>query len=59
MQVTDPVCGMQVDSTKAAATEKYQGQTFYFCSAGCREKFRKEPGRYTSAASPGKGPHSG
>lgn len=49
MQVTDPVCGMQIDSAKAAANEVVQGKTYYFCSASCRDKFRASPDRYTKA----------
>jgi Cu+-exporting ATPase len=49
-QVQDPVCGMTVDS--AAATEKvaYAGETYYFCSAGCKETFDKNPGKFIGAA---------
>ncbi len=32
--VTDPVCGMQVDRSKALAVER-DGQTHYFCSEHC------------------------
>lgn len=46
MQVTDPVCGMQIDSAKAAATEHFKDRTYYFCSASCRDKFRTAPDRY-------------
>jgi YHS domain-containing protein len=42
----DPVCGMAVDEKKAAATASYQGKTYYFCSAGCKETFAKAPERY-------------
>ena len=28
--VTDPVCGMEIDSTAAAASQEYQGKTYYF-----------------------------
>jgi Cu+-exporting ATPase len=42
----DPVCGMQVDEAKAAATADYQGQTYYFCAASCKEKFQRDPQRY-------------
>ena len=57
MRVTDPVCGMPIDSAKAAATEVVQGQTYYFCSASCHDKFKEAPERYArksgaSAASP-------
>jgi Cu+-exporting ATPase len=53
MQVTDAVCGMQIDSAKAAASETYQGQTYYFCSASCHDKFRAAPGQYVTKPSEG------
>ena len=34
--VTDPVCGMQVDPAKATEKSAFSGQTYFFCSAGCR-----------------------
>lgn len=37
----DPVCGMNVDETKALSGQK-AGETFYFCSEHCRTKFLKE-----------------
>ncbi len=46
MQVTDPVCGMQIDSVKAAASETVGGETYCFCSASCHSKFRANPERY-------------
>jgi YHS domain-containing protein len=45
MQVTDPVCGMQIDSAKAAASETAEGQTYYFCSHSCHSQFRANPHR--------------
>ena len=30
----DPVCGMKVDPTRAAASMEYQGATVHFCSKG-------------------------
>jgi YHS domain-containing protein len=44
----DPVCGMTVDERKAAATASYQGQTYYFCSAGCKVTFEKAPAQYAT-----------
>jgi len=44
--VTDPVCGMTIDPKTAAATREHEGTTFYFCSAGCAEKFDADPHRY-------------
>jgi YHS domain-containing protein len=46
MQVTDPVCGMQIDSAKAEATEVVEGQTYYFCSSACHGKFQANPAQY-------------
>lgn len=43
---TDPVCGMQVDDKSAAAQSEYQGRIYYFCSAGCKERFDENPERY-------------
>jgi YHS domain-containing protein len=42
----DPVCGMDVDPKQAAGKSEYQGQTYYFCSAGCKKAFDKEPAKY-------------
>ena len=47
-QHTDPVCGMQVDEENAAAQSTYEGQTFYFCSEGCKEKFDQNPEKHSS-----------
>lgn len=46
MKVTDPVCRMQIDSEKAAATSEYKGQKIFFCAPGCKTKFDKEPEKY-------------
>ena len=42
----DPVCGMEVEVTDAAMSRQHKGQTFYFCSSQCIEKFDKEPMTY-------------
>lgn len=42
----DPVCGMQVDPGKAAGRAEHQGKSYFFCSAGCKAKFEKNPGQY-------------
>jgi YHS domain-containing protein len=46
----DPVCGMEVDPDRAAATAEYQGETYYFCSPGCKAAFEKEPEKYVGGA---------
>ena len=48
----DPVCGMQVDPAKAAGMSQYQGQTFYFCSKGCKAKFDSRPEAYLNPQPP-------
>lgn len=39
----DPVCGMTVEPPTAAAAWEHAGTTYYFCSAGCMERFRADP----------------
>src|SRR5712691_368554 len=48
--VQDPVCGMAVDPSSAAGRVDYQGQTYYFCNAGCRTAFEADPERYLAPA---------
>jgi len=38
----DPICGMTVDEATALHAER-DGKTYYFCSAGCRQKFLSTP----------------
>lgn len=45
----DPVCGMQVDPTKTAHRAEHDGQSYFFCSGGCKSKFIADPVRYTTA----------
>ena len=42
----DPVCGMKVKIEGAKNTTVHEGQTYYFCSPKCLQKFTAEPGRY-------------
>ena len=42
----DPVCGMEVDGKKAAATSVYEGVTYYFCAVACKNTFQKDPEKY-------------
>ncbi len=41
----DPVCGMEVDQTTEYKTD-YNGKTYYFCSAECKETFESNPRKY-------------
>jgi len=38
----DPICGMTVDAATAIHAER-EGETFYFCSDQCRQKFLSQP----------------
>ena len=41
--VLDPVCGMTVNPATSKHRFDYRGETFHFCSAGCRTKFAADP----------------
>jgi Cu+-exporting ATPase len=59
--LTDPVCGMRVDPATAKHRADHDGQTCYFCSAGCRAKFLADPAKYitrTDTAHPGHHHHA-
>lgn len=42
----DPVCGMTVDRETGKLRHEYKGQTYFFCSEDCLNKFRKEPEKF-------------
>ena len=42
----DPVCKMEVEESKAAATSEYKGEKYYFCAAGCKKTFDQNPEKY-------------
>src|SRR5579864_8405622 len=44
--VKDPVCGMDVDPATAAGKLEHGGQSYFFCSRHCVEKFRADPEKY-------------
>ena len=51
----DPVCGMTVQATGARYTSAYDGKTFIFCGIGCKERFDREPERYSVSSPLGRG----
>lgn len=51
-EAVDPVCGMTVQVETAEHTYDYQGQTYYFCCAGCRETFAADPETYLVQPAP-------
>jgi Cu+-exporting ATPase len=42
----DPVCGMTVDPYGKGPSFQHRGETYHFCSEGCRTKFAADPDRY-------------
>ena len=53
---TDLVCGMNVDPALTAHHAEHGGETYHFCSDGCRSKFVGHPAKYLH---PGQGGNSG
>jgi xanthine dehydrogenase accessory factor len=45
-QAIDPVCGMTVASDPSGRPVTHDGAEYYFCCAGCRRAFEKDPGAY-------------
>lgn len=39
----DPVCEMEVDVATARFKAEYNGETYYFCAAGCQRAFEANP----------------
>lgn len=44
----DPVCGAEVTYETAQARSEYNGQTYYFDSLECKEKFDQNPEKYVT-----------
>lgn len=42
-QARDPICGMSVTVSAAKHKSHYDDKDFYFCCAGCKQKFDKQP----------------
>ncbi len=42
----DPVCGMNVNPATAKHVHEHAGKSYYFCCAGCVEKFKANPQAY-------------
>lgn len=48
----DPVCKMEVDEKKAAATSDYKGKKYYFCAKSCKKAFDQNPEKYLAPERP-------
>ena len=42
----DPVCGMQVKTSNAAATFTFEDTTYYFCAERCQSRFAQSPKKF-------------
>lgn len=42
----DPVCKMEINPENAAGQGEFKGETFYFCSPTCKEKFDAAPEKF-------------
>src|SRR5712664_1583435 len=54
----DPVCGMTVAPEKAAGKVEHAGNTYYFCSKRCAERFSDDPEKFLAAPGTGEMGHS-
>ncbi len=50
LMVEDPVCGKELDPECAAASVRYNGEEWFFCSEACRDLFQKSPRLYVENA---------
>jgi len=48
-EALDPVCGMTVRADSSSHPFSHDGVTYYFCCAGCRKRFLKNPHAYLAA----------
>jgi xanthine dehydrogenase accessory factor len=55
-EATDPVCGMTVMTGDSAIKPvTHEGETYYFCCAGCRQRFESDPDSYLQEPDSAKG----
>jgi len=49
-EAIDPMCGMTGQVATARYRATHEGRTYYFCSAGCREAFLRDPAAVVGAS---------
>jgi YHS domain-containing protein len=42
----DPVCAMKISDEETVGTSEYEGNTYHFCSFGCKEQFDADPYKF-------------
>jgi len=50
-EARDPVCGMFVNVSGAKYKSANKGSDGYFCCAGCKQAFERQPEKYTLSMS--------
>lgn len=50
MRVLDPVCGMEIESERAAAWVEWKGTVYHFCAKACRAAFEQDPDLFAEVA---------
>src|SRR5215216_6373971 len=50
-EAPDPVCGMLVEVASARHVVEHGGGRYYFCCAGCKRAFEREPEKYAAQVS--------
>lgn len=48
-EAKDPICGMTVNIARANYVSDFDGRSFFFCCAGCKQAFDKEPEKHALA----------
>ncbi len=48
LEAKDPVCGMLVEVAAAKYRAEASGRVVYFCCAGCKDAFERDPQRYAA-----------
>lgn len=46
MNVSDPVCGKDLDLADAIASEVHESWAYFFCSPECHRAFKRSPDRF-------------
>ncbi len=48
MKITDPVCGIEIETKWAQSATTYQGEHYYFCSTKCQRSFKANPAKFAA-----------
>ena len=46
IMLRDPVCGMILNEKTSKFKRSYDGETYYFCSVKCKQKFKRNPHKF-------------